>query len=80
MADGLSVMQKLCAVPFNAKAEAARRYSPAQCIGLPFHLFSAGTHRNLLETAPSLPAHFALVESGDYRQLWEAGHHPSICP
>lgn len=29
-----ATMQKLFAVPFDAKAEAARRYSPARCIGI----------------------------------------------
>lgn len=29
-----ATMQKLFAVPFDAKAEAARRYSPAQCTGI----------------------------------------------
>jgi IS1 family transposase len=39
-----ATMQKLFAVPFDAKAEAARRYSPAQCTGIRVRI-RAGTPR-----------------------------------
>jgi hypothetical protein len=44
-------MQKLYAVPFDAKAEAVRRYSPAQCTGVKIRIQAGAPREDRINTS-----------------------------
>jgi IS1 family transposase len=46
-----ATMQKLCSVPFDAKAEAARRYSPAQCTGVKIRIQAGAPRQDRISTS-----------------------------
>ena len=46
-----ATMQKLFAVPFDAKAEAARRYSPAQCTGIRVRIRAGAPRSDRISTS-----------------------------
>ncbi len=46
-----ATMQKLFAVPFDARAEAARRYSPAQCTGIRVRVRAGAPHPDRISTS-----------------------------
>lgn len=46
-----ATMQKLYAVPYNIKAEAARRYSPAQCTGVKIRIQAGAPRQDRINTS-----------------------------
>jgi IS1 family transposase len=46
-----ATMQKIFAVPFDAKAEAARRYSPAQCTGIRVRVRAGAPRQDRISTS-----------------------------
>ena len=46
-----ATMQKLYSVPFDAKAEAARRYSPAQCTGVKIRIQAGAPRQDRINTS-----------------------------
>ena len=46
-----ATMQKIYALPFDAKTEAARRYSPPQCSGVKIRIRAAAPRRDRISTS-----------------------------